>query len=367
VTIEAANGKTSTGYAWGGESTPSNGAQGIYQYGDSKRGELNLLEAWIQYKGSGLLGIPAGMKVGHMPLALGNKVFFDHTLFGDDAIVFFADPTKEIHVALLTVKFMEQNTSNNDDANAYVGLFNYRTKEFGVGFDVTYVDHQNSFYAPAVLPAGTDAHLWNFGLRGDVTLAGFNIYADLEGQTGKIEDLATHQKFKGYAILVGASYKMDPVKFLLEWGYGSGDSDPTDGSFKEYVTSLSNAQRDSYIVNYRAVGAGNLAGAPVKNGGLANTNRIRFGIDADLTKELFANLTYYYFHANKLTAAQEALGADNAMGSEIDWLFKYKIDRNLTYFVEGGYLFAGDYYKVVTAGKSPNDAWAIRNGLLLSF
>jgi len=383
VMIEAANGKQTTGYNWGGNNVPSQGAVGIYQYGDSKRGELNLLEAWIQYKGSGLLGIPAGIKVGHMPLALGNKLFFDHTLFGDDAIVLFADPTKEMHLVALTIKFNEGDTKNSDDANAYVGVFDYRTKEFGVSADVTYVDHQNSFYnndgspllnesaaGPGfnILTNGTDAHLWNFAVRGDVTLAGFNIYADLEGQTGKIEDLASgSQKFKGYAILVGASYKLDPVKFLLEWGYGSGDSNPTDGSFKEFVTSLSNYQRDTYVYGYRVVTAGNVAGVPVKNAGLANTNRVRFGVDADLTKELFANLTYYYLQANKLTPAQDALGANHKVGSEIDWLLKYKIDKNLTYYVEGGYLFAGNFYKVVTAGKNVDDAWAIRNGIQLTF
>jgi len=388
VMIEAANGKQSTGYQWGGNDVPSQGSQGIYQYGDSKRGELNLLEAWIQYKGSGLLGIPAGIKVGHMPLALGNKVFFDHTLFGDDAIVLFADPTKEMHIVALTAKFMEGNNSNNDDANAYVGVFDYRTKEFGVSFDVTYVDHQNSFYnsdgSPTTvantangglpvnpLAAGVDTHLWNFGIRGDVTLFGFNIYADGEGQTGKITNLAPqNEKYKGYAVLVGASYKLDPVKFLLEWGYGSGDDNPTDGSFKEYVTSLSAYQRDTYIYGYRSVSAGNVLGIPVKSGGLANTNRIRFGVDADLTKELFANVTYYYLRANKLVPAWTSAGVDasHSIGSEIDWLFKYKIDKNLTYYVEGGYLFAGNFYKVVTPGNvSPDNAWAIRNGLQLTF
>ena len=400
VMIEAANGKQSTGYQWGGNDVPSQGAVGIYQYGDSKRGELNILEAWIQYKGSGLLGIPAGIKVGHMPLALGNKVFFDHTLFGDDAIVLFADPTKEIHVVALTAKFMEGNTKNNDDANAYVGVFDYRTKEFGVSFDVTYVDHQNSFFNSNGTPTtdantanagfatvnpldaagilGADAHLWNFGLRGDVTLGGFNIYADLEGQTGKIENLGalSNEKFKGYAILVGATYKMDPVKFLLEWGYGSGDDNATDGSFKEYVTSLSNYQRDTYVYGYRTVGAGNILGVPLKNTGLANVNRIRFGVDADLTKELFANLTYYYLHANKLMNVSGAapgplnwsgLGASHTIGSEVDWLLKYKIDKNLTYYVEGGYLFTGNFYKVVTLGKNPEDAWAVRQGLQLTF
>jgi len=389
VMIEAAGGKTSTAYTWGGNSGAaapntadgvSNGAVGIYQYGDSKRGELDLLEAWIQYKGSGLLGVPAGIKVGHMPLALGNKMFFDHTLFGDDAIVLFVDPTKEMHIVALTAKFMEGSTKNNDDANAYVGVFDYRTKEFGVSFDVTYVDHQNSFYNsdgssndPAgPLPAGADAHLWNFGLRGDVTLLNnaLNIYADVEGQTGKIEDLGalSNEKFKGYAALVGASFKMDPVKFLLEWGYGSGDSNPTDGSFKEFVTSLSNYQRDTYVYGYRVVGAGEILGVPQKNTGLANVNRIRFGIDADLTKELFANVSYYYLHANKLSPQENAVGASHTIGSEVDWLFKYKLDKNLIYYVEGGYLFAGNFYKIVTGpNKTPDDAWAVRQGLQLTF
>ena len=32
---------------------------------------MDINEAWILYSGSGLFGVPAGLKIGHMPLALG--------------------------------------------------------------------------------------------------------------------------------------------------------------------------------------------------------------------------------------------------------------------------------------------------------
>jgi len=70
----------------------------VYVWGnfDNKPTTMGILQAWIVYSGSGLFGFPTGLKIGHMPLALGQKEFFDHTKFGDDAIVFFALPTKEI-------------------------------------------------------------------------------------------------------------------------------------------------------------------------------------------------------------------------------------------------------------------------------
>ena len=60
---------------------------GVYAEGNGKRGTMAVLEAWIQHKFN--IGVPAGIKVGHMPLALGNGLFFNHTKFGDDAIVLF--------------------------------------------------------------------------------------------------------------------------------------------------------------------------------------------------------------------------------------------------------------------------------------
>ncbi|MCL4475383.1 MAG: alginate export family protein [Nitrospirae bacterium] len=360
ILIEGGGGKTSANWNWGTDS----GSKGIYPFGDAKRGDLNLLEAWILHKGSGLLGIPAGIKIGHMPLALGNKLFFDHTLYGDDAIVLFADPTKELHIGLLTAKFVEGVVTKNDDSNGYVGLFAYKTKDWGISGDVTFVDHQNTFLVPPA-PAGQDAHLWNFGLRGNANISGLGIMLDGEMQTGKITDTgASDKKFRGYAFVGGLNYTLSGVKLAAAYGYGSGDND-SDNKFETFVTSLSNYQTgtpDTYVYDYRVTSA---AGA--FKTGIANTQYIKVDASASLAKDLSGYLAYFWLRANKITTAQEALGANKSVGSEIDAKVTYKIDRNLTYFVEGGYLFAGDFYKTKTGGAEPDNAYAIRHGIQLTF
>jgi hypothetical protein len=68
------------------------------------------------------------------------------------------------------------------------------------------------------------------------------------------------------------------------------------------------------------------------------------------------------------------------MGWEIDAKVTYQIDTNLVYYVEGGYLIAGDFYKNHTRGKDsgtnfgdndrsadPDNAYTVRHGIILSF
>jgi predicted porin len=354
IMIEGAEGKASTGWNWGSD---TNGSKGVYLKGDAKRGQLNVLEAWIQHSGSGLLGMPAGIKVGHMPLALGNKLFFDHTLFGDDAVVVFADPTKELHVGLLTIKFMEGDNRQSDDSTAYVGLFNYRTKEFGISGDVVYLDDQ-SFGSRTISPKGL--HFWNFGLRGDVKVAGFGIKADVEVQTGKAKDanapLTAFRKASGWAAMAGVNYTVSGIKLEAEYAYGSGDKPDTTDKFEGFVTTLSNVQHFTYVYDYRTTTAAGAQGT-----GLSNTQYIKAGLSGGITKGLSGELFYYYLKANKT-----ASGVSKSLGNEIDAKVTYKIDKNLNYWVEGGYLITGNFYKTVSV-KDPDNAYAVRHGIQLTF
>lgn len=356
-------------FIWGnnshgtGSAVGSSQASGIYNFGDEKRGTFSVLQAWILHTGSGLLGMPAGIKVGHMPLALGNSLFFDHTKFGDDAIVLFADPTKELHVAVLTAKFREGSLTLNDDADAYVGLFAYKTKEFGLSGDATYVDDQLGL---GTQTAKVPIHFWNFGLRGNVNAGDLAIKADAELQAGKVE--VADVKFRGYAGLVGLSYKLAPVTLVLEGAYGSGD-DKADGKLKDFVTSQSAIQHFTYVYDYRTKNA-----CGQQYGGLCNTMYLKVGATAPLAKDLAGELNLYWLQAAKKFAGVAELGGaattSKSIGTELDARITYKIDRNLTYWVEGGYLFAGDFWKVAAdlpAGKSPDDVYTVRHGIQLSF
>lgn len=347
VQVEAGNGPDKDNYTWG---AAGNGAKGGYPVGNAKPGQFNILQAWILHKGEGLLGVPAGVKVGHMPLALGNKLFFDHTKFGDDAIVFFVDPTKELHIGLLTAKFKEGDSGIADDADAYVGLFTYKLANGSISGDVTYVDDRN-FQLPGPPPTFDTVHFWNFGLRGDMAIDNITVRADLELQTGSIDK--ANVDFAGYAFLVGADIKVDPVTLTAEFAYGSGDDDPNDDKIKDFVTSLGADPHFTYVYEYSTINAcGDIFG------GLCNTMYVKLGASAEPVKDLKASLNLYWLRA----VEDFGPGNDTDIGIEIDPKITYKIDRNLTYWIEGGYLIAGDAW-----GSNADDAYAVRHGIMLSF
>ena len=344
-------------YTWGSDAGSK--AKGIYTFGNSKRGDINILEAWIQHK---FTSIPVGIKVGHMPLALGNKLFFDHSEFGDDAIVVFADPTKELHVGLLTIKILEGSPTSADDADAYVGLFVYSpSKGTSISGDVTMADDKRF---GNLGPNDHGAHLYNYGLRADTAVGGLGIKADLELQGGKVKRETSEEKFKGFAYLVGLSYKVAPVKLSLDYAYGSGDDNSSDDTFKTFVTSLSGSQYSTYVYDSRVT---NATGSE-KQRGIANTQYIRLGANGDLTKDLNLDVNLYRLRAVKAAVAagyNYRAGTSKNIGSELDAKITYKLDKNLVYFVEGGYLWTGKFYDSATVAA--DDAYAVRHGITLSF
>lgn len=337
IQVEAGDGSGKDNYTWG----EGNAAKGGYTEGNAKRGQFNILQAWIQHKGEGLLGVPAGIKVGHMPLALGNKLFLDHTKFGDDAIVFFIDPTKELHISLLTAKLKEGQNAIADDADAYVGLFTYKLPNGNIGGDVTYLDDKG-FSADGL-------HFWNFGLRGNLNINNITLRGDVEIQTG--DDGAID--YTGMAFLVGADIKLDPITLTAEFAYGSADDPDTGDENEGFLTSLGADPHFTYVYEFSTVNA-----CGIMFGGLCNTMYLKLGASAKPVPNLTASLNLFWLRAIEDFGA----GNDTDIGIEIDPRIVYQIDRNLTYWIEGGYLIAGDAW-----GSSADDAYAVRHGISLTF
>ncbi len=360
IQIESGNADNNDNVTWG--KYEADGATGLYNVGNAKHGDMRILQAWIQHSGSGLLGVPALLKVGHMPITLGYGLFLDHSKFGDDALLLGVDPIKNMHLIGASIKFKEGDVKFNDDSTAYALIFAYDfDKNSSMGFDATYVDHQK-FGSPG------DLHLWNFGLRGNANIAGLGLKADVEMQTGKVADMATELKFSGFAATAGLSYKLAPVTLSVDFAYGSGD-DKADNKIKTFITSLGKDQHYTYVYEYRSPTAGTTG----VSGGLSNTWYIKAGGNADVTKDVNVDLGVYFLQAVKKYYGDPQLATtattppSKSIGTEVDARITYKIDRNLKYWVEGGYLFAGNYWKVVTGGTSPDDAYAIRHGIMLSF
>ncbi|MEJ2183940.1 MAG: hypothetical protein P8Y66_10535 [Nitrospirota bacterium] len=356
VELELTNGPTATTYTWG---SPDTGAKGVYQQGNAKRGELNLLQGWIQWTPE-----LVGVKIGHMPLYLGNKLFFDHSLFGDDAIVLFKG-MDNIHLTLLDAKFNEGGASN--DADAYVLVGAYNSEMFNASLDVTWVhDNTGTLNVLGVLPVQNDVtDLYNIGLRGDTTVGPAKLRADVEFQTGSVQDIfgtETDIDFGGWAYMVGANMDLQNVNLDVEWAQGSGiDPDDDPDEFNMFVTSLSPTKYFAYVYDYRAVTA-----AGVTHSGIANTSYLKVEGNTDLTDALNLDLALIWLRATEKVALNGGPNAENDLGWEVDWKGTYKLARNLNYWVEGGYLITGDAYQLAD-GSDADNAYALRHGVQLSF
>jgi hypothetical protein len=362
-------------YIWGNNVSRATGG---YQVGNQVGTSLNIIEAWLQYSGSGLMGFNSGAKVGHMPLKLGNGLFLDHSKYGDDAILLFMNPVKEMEIDLLTAKLREGNAgsttaANSDDADIYTAIFSYQfDKSSNVSLDVTYLNDQQTPLSALGVPGGFTAdkgtYLWNFGLRGNVGIDIFTIRGDIEFQTGKIREISNGSgdlKLTGFAGLLGADFMIAPVKLTIEGAYGSGDKTSSTDKDESFRTTLGADQHFTYVYEYRTINAcGN------QYGGLCNTWYFKLGGATDFTKELNGLLNVYYLHAAKdnvvSLAGANTLGTKKNIGWEVDAKLEYKIDKNLKYWVEGGYLFAGDFWKT-DPNKDPDNAYAVRNGIQLNF
>ncbi|WP_353685495.1 alginate export family protein [Thermodesulfovibrio sp. 3462-1] len=349
---------------WG---SGTRGPRGTYPVGNwHNESNLYIRQAWIQYQGTGLLGVPAGFKVGKQLIKLGYGLFFDHTYYGDDAILVFVQPLKELTIAAHTIKFSEGNIALNDDATAYGILAAYAGKGFGLSADVTYVDHQNFGTIGGPGPF-LDIHLWNFGLRGnadDIAGTGLNFRADVEFQTGKIRDTNPDIKLRGWAALAGLDYKFKPIPLTLtlEYAIGSGNKQNTLNKDESFITALGPEQHYTFIYEYLAP----TACFGTTGTGLCNTQYLKFGGSFDITKDINAKLYGYWLRAHRAVAINGSLQPDKDIGWEVDGVVTYQIDKGLKYWVEAGYFWPGDAYKLPN-GKDADDAWAVRHGIQLNF
>jgi len=355
---------TADNVTWGSQ---NGGARGFYDLGNTKESNVTIRQAWIQYQGTGLLGVPAGIKLGRQLVKLGYGLFYDHTYFGDDAILVFVQPMKELTLAAFTIKWSEGQTTRNDDSTGYGILAAYAGKGFGLSADIAYVDHQNISGL-----GNADIYLWNIGLRGnvdDIAGTGLNFKADVEFQTGKIKDLSPEIKLKGWAAMAGLDYKFKtvPLSLTLEYAIGSGDKNSTNDKLENFITALGQEQHYTFVYEYLTPSACSGLFYGNNRTGICNTQYVKFGGAYDITKDLKAELYGYWLRAHKAVAINSSSATpDKDLGWEVDAKVTYQIDKGLTYWIEGGYFWPGDAYKV-SATKDADDAWAVRHGIQLKF
>ncbi len=354
----------------------------VYIWGnfDSKPTTLEILQAWIMYSGSGLLGLPAGVKVGHMPLSLGYGTFFDHTKFGDDAIVLFANLTKQVEADLLTIKlagdgvpttiptFNNVNSTgsmfdNNTDLDGYVGIVTYKIDDKNtVGINYTFLN----------LPKLDFSHQ-DFELAGSGNISGLGYKFSADIQFGKADNTlfgagAGSRDFRGWAATAGVNYMVSPVNLRASFAYGSGPtSDP--GKDKQFETYLDSNQHFTLIYDYNLVTA---AGRTLS--GISNTTYYNLGLDVTPVKNIKASVDGYILRAsegNTYYKGKLYTGLSKDVGWEIDGRITYNIAKNLTYVADAGYMHAGSFYNDLNTkaalGLEIKNPVVLKHAITLSF
>jgi hypothetical protein len=356
---------------------------------DSKPAGMSILQAWIMYSGSGLLGLPAGIKIGHMPIALGNGIFFDQTKFGDDAIVLFANPTKEMEIDLLTIKLAGEGNpysdstfyplsnpnvptggipslgldnsiyDNNDDLDGYVGIVTYKIDDKNtIGINYTFLNLSQ-----------LDFSQQNFELAGSGNVSGLGYKYSADIQFGKAANVlfgggAGSRDFRGWAATAGVNYMVNPVNLRASFAYGSGPTDDP-GKDKQFETYLDSNQHFTLIYDYNLITAAGRA-----TSGISNTTYYNLGFDVTPVKDIKASVDGYILRASEGNAYYKGIlntGLSKDIGWEVDGRITYKLAKNLTYVVDGGYMHAGSFFKDLLAGSEVKSPVVLKHAITLSF
>ena len=353
------------------ESTGATNDSGDFVWGepgyDIKPGAtLKFLQLWIQYTGAGL-GIPAGIKIGHMPISLSEKQFLNNERFGDDAILVWIDPTKELHLVAGTTKLNEGDPFvHSDDLDGYVLVATYMLdKDNTIG--INYLWAHSDGNVPS-LGTGVNADNLNFnnvGVHANGNVAGLSYAAEADFQFGKIKkadfdgdgDLEGNEdlKAKGWAVFAKLGYQLDPVNLRASFAMGSGD-DKDDSDLKEFQT-LQGTDYDftSRLVHYTQIYEHTIAtaaneaclttqaGCNHTNTGIANTTYYNLGFDVNPVKELGISVDGFILRATK--TGLWGHDVSKSIGWEVDSKITYRLAKNLTYFVEAGLFKPGNFYE----------------------
>jgi hypothetical protein len=370
--------------------------------------ELKFRQLWMQYTGSGILGVPTGIKAGHMPIALGEKIFLNNERFGDDVILVWVDPMKEMHIAAGTAKLVESSNVNigsinhAQDLDGYVALMTYMLdKDTTVGANWTWA-HSDANIPSLQYPVGTftpvvsSLNFHNFGLHGNGKIAGLSYAAEADFQVGQAKNTTAdtakwlidnaNLHFKGYALFAKLGYELDMLKLRASFAMGSGDNGKDPSSVKEFQAMQGTdatggiARFPHYTLLYErfirtAAALALLTTNPdgnTRTTGIANTTYYNIGFDVKPMKQLNISLDGYLLEATKVGIWEQQLEANvsKGLGSEIDAKLNYQIAKNFSYFIEAGLFFPGNFYKdtaPLVNDASKKTATMAVHGLLLQF
>ncbi len=335
-------------YNWGNGTSA-----GLHTGGNKDVGDLTIVQSWVQYNAADFT-----IKAGHMPLALGNKVFFDHADSGDDAVMAYK-AMGDTFLAGILIKFDEQAIGDaTDDLDGYVGLLTHKFSDnLDGGVNWTYLKGGSTDEALA-----NGMSMSDIGINANYRQDNLSFLADVEFQFGDFsDDGVTTMDASGWAVKLGADMDLGAAKVGLLYGYGSGDDNATDNDVDNFINFLSDTNYDTIIANYRA----NVPGTFTKYSGLSNLSEYQINVSTKTTcaltgkdLSLFASATYMQLNEDITVSGKQ----EDNVGTELDAVATWSLAPGLAYKVEAAYLFTDDVW-----GTDADNLYFLRHALELSF
>lgn len=340
---------TSDVYGWGAN-------DGLTADGGSKKddgaNDLSILEGWLQYQPCNV-----GVKVGHMLLFEGNKLFFDHTGSGDDAIITFGELINGANVTGGVIKFEEGATNDHrDDMDGYFGMYTQKLND-AVNLDANLMFLHND---------DTGMKFYNLGVDGAFKFGIVSLRADVEYQFGTVSqdvDVADKVEAKGYAGQVEVSADLKPFKVGGLVAYGSGDDGEDADEDGLYQNFLTDTTYQLVIPGYRLAVPG-MGGTT--NTGLSNLTIYQVYAGVDTTCPLTSKPLALQARASKILLNEDVNDVamtddEDDVGVELAAFATWKVTKNLAYRIEAAYLIAGDAWDAEDADADPDDAYFMRH------
>ncbi|MCL0046925.1 hypothetical protein M1M98_01460 [Thermodesulfovibrionales bacterium] len=335
-------------------------------------GDVRIRQAWIAKEFGGDSGFKAGLK----PVKIGEGLLFDEDATG---ISLWAEPAAGTTITLLYANLREEEKDVIDtrDINLYSIMAEHTIPMGGdltLGANYTLGTSDIGEETIHILRPGTmkdvsvndKLNLSNFGLTVAGEFGCLVLGATADFQFGSAERVApaADVDFKGTAFTANVEYCLGVADVRAGFGIGSGPEagEVADNEFNMFLAVPGKVDELLFIYDDIVMSAAGGTGM-----GIANTTFFTVGASFEPTDTKEAGVDIHFLRATESwpDAKVGNLGYDDEIGTEVKGEFEWQIARGLTYTLQAGILFAGDFYK--DGEVEPENVVAVDNALVLSF
>jgi hypothetical protein len=382
-------------------------------WGNADRAAVEVKNVYLDF-GVPFIPVPTTVRVGLQGIGIRPALL----LSADGMAVNVGIKIDPVLINPIWAKANENKDYASDDSDLYILHANAKVGTLTVGgyglyFNQnTYPNFASSVYITgaggetisSTVPGTMRADFWWFGFYTDGKVGPLNLNFDFIYDKGKVKSRLTpgtpDVKYNGWATMLHLAFPWEKFAFGGKFMYATGaDLNKTD---KTGLPNGTNTKVGSYVVptgsesgggfgesiafystgiNRGDTGIANNANYTQANrGGIGGTWMAKLYADFNATPEFKLTFQGLYIgdtakHGNTFGTALKADGVtcrdDGDIGIEADVIATFKIYKNLTYTIGGGYLWAGDAMDLWNAATgtnfTPKNPWQVTSNLTYSF